>query len=249
MSLLVDPPRHTSANSHPAHEASLPYLGERQALQAIGRQFHARGWSLATSSNYSCVVGRNPLRLLITASGQHKGELTLDDYVLVDAAGENVEPRSGKPSAETLLHCVLAERIPGVGAVLHTHSVWGTVLGDVACRQGMLEVQGYEMQKGLAGVASHEERVELRVFENTQDIAALARQLAQELETGGAGLRHGFLLRRHGLYTWGANLMDARRHVEALEFLFEVQGRTGEVQGRTGEVQRHRGELSGAPRE
>ena len=36
---------------------------------------------------------------------------------------------------------------------------------------------------------------------------------------------HGFLIRRHGLYTWGRDLAEARRQVETLEFLFEVMGR------------------------
>jgi methylthioribulose-1-phosphate dehydratase len=33
---------------------------------------------------------------------------------------------------------------------------------------------------------------------------------------------HGFLIRRHGLYTWGQDLAEAKRHLETLEFLFEA---------------------------
>ena len=36
---------------------------------------------------------------------------------------------------------------------------------------------------------------------------------------------HAFLLRRHGLYTWGATVPEAVRHVEMVEFLLESVGR------------------------
>ncbi len=194
-------------------------------LQQIGAEFHARGWSLGTSSNYSTVVNRDPLQLLLTASGKDKGRLGDGDFVLVDECGRSVEADAPRPSAETLLHCVLA-RQPGVGAVLHTHSVWGTVLSDIFHSRGRLPIEGYEMLKGLAGVSTHEYRAEIEIFENTQDIASLAKILESRLDDAERPLRHGFLIRRHGLYTWGRDLEEARRHVEVLEFLFEVVGRT-----------------------
>jgi methylthioribulose-1-phosphate dehydratase len=199
-------------------------------LQQIGAEFHARGWSLGTSSNYSAVVNREPLQLLLTASGKDKGRLGDGDFVLVDENGRNVEADAPRPSAETLLHCVLA-RQPGVGAVLHTHSIWGTVLSDAFFPRGRLPIEGYEMLKGLTGVSTHEYRAEIEIFENTQDIASLASIVESRLDDDARPLRHGFLIRRHGLYTWGRELEEARRHVEVLEFLFEVVGRKLEVAG------------------
>jgi methylthioribulose-1-phosphate dehydratase len=213
---------------------------ELRRLQQIGAEFHGRGWSLGTSSNYSAVVNREPLQLLLTASGKDKGRLGDGDFVLVDGSGRNVEADARRPSAETLLHCVLA-RQPGVGAVLHTHSIWGTVLSDAFFPRGRLAIEGYEMLKGLAGVSTHEYRAEIEIFENTQDIASLASIVESRLDDGERPLgpledterplRHGFLIRRHGLYTWGRDLEEARRHVEVLEFLFEVVGRKLEVAG------------------
>jgi methylthioribulose-1-phosphate dehydratase len=203
-------------------------------LQEIGAEFHARGWSLGTSSNYSTVVNREPLRLLLTASGKDKGRLGDDDFVLVDESGRSIEADAPRPSAETLLHCVLA-RQPGIGAVLHTHSIWGTVLSDAFYPRGRLPIAGYEMLKGLDGVSTHEYRAEIEIFENTQDIASLASVVERRLDDAERPLRHGFLIRRHGLYTWGRDLEEARRHVEVLEFLFEVVGRTLGVAGLTGE--------------
>ncbi len=219
------------------------FAAQVRRLQQIGSEFHGRGWSLGTSSNYSTVVNREPLQLLLTASGKDKGRLGDDDFVLVDESGRSVEADAPRPSAETLLHCVLA-RQPGVGAVLHTHSIWGTVLSDAFFPRGRLPIEGYEMLKGLAGVSTHEYRAEIEIFENTQDIASLAaiveRRLGDAarpsapLEDAEQPLRHGFLIRRHGLYTWGRDLEEARRHVEVLEFLFEVVGRTLGIAGLTG---------------
>lgn len=194
------------------------------ALIRIGREFHRRGWSLATSSNYSVVVNRTPLRLLLTGSGFDKGRLRPEHFVEVDEEGQSTSAAQPKPSAETLLHVVLA-RSAGAGAVLHTHSVWGTLLSEAKAAHGSLRLHGYEMLKALAGVTSHEHTLELPIFANTQDIRELAGQIERRLLDRPATLRHGFLIAGHGLYTWGANVAEARRHVEALEFLFEVVGR------------------------
>jgi methylthioribulose-1-phosphate dehydratase len=125
-----------------------------QALRDVGAQFHRRGWSLGTSSNYSILLTRDPFRLLLTASGKDKRRLGAGDFVVVDESGKPVEPSDPRPSAETMLHVVLA-RQAGVGAVLHTHSVWGTLLSDLSGAAGGLDIEGYEMLKGLAGVTTH----------------------------------------------------------------------------------------------
>ncbi len=195
-------------------------------LREVGREFHGKGWSLGTSSNYSILLSREPFRLLITASGKDKGKLTEEDFVIVNERGEMVSTGArGKPSAETLLHVVAAAR-PGIGAVLHTHSVWATCLSDLFHAEGVLTIEGYEMLKGLEGIKTHDHQERVRIFENTQDIGSLAVELRQALETRDQTLRFGFLLRRHGLYTWGKDLAEARRHVEIFEFLFEVTGRS-----------------------
>lgn len=192
-------------------------------LQDIAALFYQRGWSVGTSSNYSVVINRDPLRLLLTASGKDKRALTPNDFVIVDEHGAMTEGRGGKPSAETLLHVVAAKQ-PGVGAVLHTHSVWATILSDRYFPAGGFAVEGYEMLKGLSGVKTHEHRQWVEIVENTQDIADLARRIGRRFQDPTDPLRHGYLIRRHGLYTWGADLDEARRHVEIFEFLFEVLG-------------------------
>jgi methylthioribulose-1-phosphate dehydratase len=189
-------------------------------LAEIGRQCYARGWVLGTSGNFSAVVNRDPLRLAITTSGVDKGTLSVGEIVEIDQHGK-VVAGSGRPSAEASLHLAIA-RARGAGAVLHTHSIWSTILSDAASEDG-LAIEGYEMLKGLDGVDTHEHREWLPILDNTQDWATEVPRVEVMLtEQPNA---HGFLIRRHGLYTWGRDLAGAKRQMEILEFLFEVMGR------------------------
>ena len=189
-------------------------------LADVARQCYARGWAMGTSGNFSAVVTRDPLRLAITASGVGKGTLLANEVVEIDEHGK-VVAGSGRPSAEASLHLAIA-RARGAGAVLHTHSIWSTILSDAAT-EGGLAIEGYEMLKGLDGVGTHEHREWLPVLDNTQDWAAAAPHVEAILNEHPNS--HGFLIRRHGLYTWGRDLVEAKRQMEILEFLFEVIGR------------------------
>jgi len=189
-------------------------------LADISRLFYARGWVLGTSGNFSAVASRDPLTLAITTSGIDKGLLEPRHIVEIDAQGKVVRG-AGSPSAEAALHLAIV-RVRGAGAVLHTHSTWSTILSDENAT-GDLTIEGYEMLKGLDGVRTHEHRERLPVIPNTQDWAAAIPQVAAVLREYPAA--HGFLIRRHGLYTWGRDLAEAKRHVEILEFLFEAMGR------------------------
>jgi len=186
----------------------------------IARQCYARGWALGTSGNFSAVLTRDPLRLAITARGVDKGMMTVTEIVEIDERGVVVSG-SGKPSAEASLHLAVV-RARGAGAVLHTHSIWSTILSDTATAGG-LEIEGYEMLKGLDGVRTHDHREWLPILDNTQDWASAVPRVESILKEQPNA--HGFLIKKHGLYTWGRDLADAKRQVETLEFLFEVMGR------------------------
>jgi methylthioribulose-1-phosphate dehydratase len=207
----------TMANSQEL--SAYPRLARQ--LASVGRDFRNRGWALGTSGNFSAVVNAEPLRLAITPTGVDKGTLTPGQIILVDAQGKALEG-PGRPSEETALHLTIV-RVKRVGAVLHTHSVWGTLVSEAFAGQRGVAIEGYEMLKGLEGVRAHQHREWLPIFENSQDMADLAcsveRILRQYAEC------HGILLRRHGVYTWGKDLDQAKRHVEILEFLLEVVGR------------------------
>jgi methylthioribulose-1-phosphate dehydratase len=193
------------------------------ALAETAKYFHLRGWVLGTSGNLSAVVEREPLRLAMSPSGVDKGALRAEQILTIDEHARILGNDQSKPSDESPLHVrIVRER--GAGAVLHTHSVWNTILSDRYAREGGLAIEGYEMLKGLQGVITHEHREWLPILENSQDMPAVADSIGDVLSKHKNA--HGLLLRRHGLYTWGDNLAQARRHVEILEFLLEAVGRS-----------------------
>jgi methylthioribulose-1-phosphate dehydratase len=198
-----------------------------ERLAAIVRGAYQRGWTLGTSGNFSAIVGTEPLRLLITPSGADKGTVAGDQMVTIDAEGVPADGKS-RPSAETSLHLAIV-RACGARAVSHTHSVWSTLLSDAAAPAGGLAIEGYEMLKGLRGVTTHAHREWLPIIENTQDWAAQAPRVESLLR--GQTHVHGLLIRRHGLYTWGSDLGELKRHLEVLEFLLEVVGRSRDGHG------------------
>lgn len=191
-------------------------------LAEAGREFYRRGWVFGTSGNLSAIASRDPLRFSITSSGLDKGRLDDTCFLEVDGDGA-VVAGDAKPSAETSLHAVIYRLRPDAGSVLHTHSVWGTILSDMFFDQGAIEIQGYEMLKGLEGVATHEYCERVPIVANSQDYAVLSREI--EIALSRNQNIHGIYLHRHGLYTWGKTVRDARRHVEIFEFLFEVVAR------------------------
>jgi methylthioribulose-1-phosphate dehydratase len=187
------------------------------ALIDAGGWIDRQGWCPATGGNFSARLDDE--LALVTASGRHKGRLIMEDLLTVDLQGNPVDSDL-KPSAETLLHTRLYQLDKQIGAVLHTHSVASTVLSRMVTGE-WLTISGYEMQKSLAGNTSHEPAIQLAVFDNTQDMQSLAEQLAARWQQ--SPLSWGFLVRGHGLYAWGKDIAEARRHLEGLEFLFACE--------------------------
>lgn len=191
----------------------------RRELVRISHLFYGRGWSLATSSNYSVRVDANTL--LITASGLDKGKLTEQDLVLIDLECNLREETEKRASAEAYLHCELYKHNREIGAVLHTHSVFATVFSSLGYTS--LPLEGYEMLKALSGVSTHLHAEYIPIFPNAQNMRILAERVIPYLEKNRA--THGFMIVGHGLYSWGRDLPEALRHIEAIEFLLECEYR------------------------
>ena len=210
--------RGNSRQRRAPHAWSKAFESAASTMAELGREFHVRGWVLGTSGNFSAVLHREPLCLAITSTGSDKGHLSVGQILELDET-LTVFRGEGRPSAETALHLaiVLGRQ---AGAVLHTHSVWSTVLSGWHASRGGVAIEGYEMLKGLEGIHTHKHREWLPIVENSQDMHELAQEISQTLEENPSA--HGFLLRGHGLYTWGADLAEAKRHVEIFEFLMET---------------------------
>ena len=187
------------------------------SIVEAGRWIDLQGWCPATGGNFSARI--DDTSAWVTASGRHKGELTPYDLLKVNLEGLPIDSVL-KPSAETLLHMSLYALDENIGAVLHTHSVASTVLSRLESSESLL-LSGYEMQKSLSGNHTHDSTIAIRVFENTQDMHVLAQQLKSDWAK--SPLQWGFLVRGHGLYAWGRDMAEARRHLEGLEFLFACE--------------------------
>lgn len=190
----------------------------RQDLSKTIQGIHARGWATGTGGNFSVVSQREPLRLLMAPSGVDKGSVQSADLIEVDDQGKVVAGQ-GQASAETQLHLQIVRTV-NAGAVLHTHSIFNTLLSDYYQSKQSVTLIGYEMLKGLEGIQTHQCAINLPILANSQDLVALSQMVGAILEE--KPHTYGILLAGHGLYTWGKTLFEARRHLEILEFLLEL---------------------------
>lgn len=186
-------------------------------LIVAGQALHRQGLVPATSGNFSARLSDG--RIAVTVSGRHKGQLGREDIMLVDEHGHSLDGR--KPSAETLLHTSLYRRYPKISCVLHPHSPNATVLSRLVGTEVVLE--DYELLKALQGIDTHDSRVVVPIFPNDQNIPRLALAVDDYLDHHDPV--HGYIIAGHGFYTWGCSVADALRHVEALEFLFDLEVR------------------------
>jgi methylthioribulose-1-phosphate dehydratase len=201
----------------------IPVESAIREIIAVGRRLDARGLAPATSGNYSMRVSDG--QIAITVSGRHKGRLRAADVMLVDGDGRALDGR--KPSAETPLHLQLYRLYPRVQAVLHVHSVAAVALTRLSPDGTRFSLQGYEMLKAFPGVTTHEARVDIPVFDNSQDTPALARSIATRL--AGDPPPPAYLIRGHGLNAWGESLEEAERVLEALEHLLACELQTWQL--------------------
>lgn len=184
---------------------------------AGARELAARGWTPATSSNFSMRLdGRHAV---VTVSGRDKGRLTTADLMVVDFSGRPVDATQ-PPSAETLLHTQLYRRLADVGCVLHTHSLVQTVCSRLWGGAGHIRFEDYELIKAFRGQQTHATSLDMPVLANSQHMPTLAAQVDVLLD---AGPLWGYLINGHGLYVWGGDMAEARRHLEAFEFLLACE--------------------------
>ena len=188
----------------------------REQLTKTIADLHGRRWCEGTGGNFSVVVQRDPLHLLMAPSGVNKGQVEPAQLVIVDEQQKVIQGQ-GRASAETTLHVEIITTLQ-CRAVLHTHSVESTVLSDHCAKQATIRLEGWEMLKGLKGIATHDTSIDIPIVSNNQNMRELSQSIRPYLNTNVPGI----LVAGHGLYAWGDSLAEAQRHVEILEFLFST---------------------------
>ncbi len=185
-------------------------------LDEVKLTFAKRDWFPGTSGNLSIKVADDPLQFAVTASGKDKTKLTPEDYLLVDGDARPTEHTNLKPSAETLVHAVVYKKIPQAGACFHVHTLGNNLISELYFSQRAFSIQGQELIKGL-GIWEENARITVPIVENFADIPKLAAAIEKVISPEIPGV----LIRNHGIYAWGANDFEAKRHLESFEFLFE----------------------------
>ncbi|MDF2682403.1 MAG: methylthioribulose 1-phosphate dehydratase [Brevibacillus sp.] len=182
--------------------------------------FARRDWFPGTSGNLSIKIESEPLQFAVTASGKDKTKLSPEDYLVVDRDSHPVDSTSLKPSAETLIHAIVYKKFPQAGACFHVHTVWNNLISELYFGQRAFTIQGQELIKGL-GIWEENARIAVPIVENFADIPTLAAAIEKVITPEVPGV----LIRNHGIYAWGGNDFEAKRHLEAFEFLFEYHAR------------------------
>ena len=187
-----------------------------EMVQVI-KSYHLKGWSPATSTNYS--FKDEDGQIWVSRSGIDKSQMTTEDFVSVNTDGEASPEYTGvKPSAETVIHCVIYELFPDVRFILHSHGVFPVMLSSILTNE--LIVQGYEIQKGFQGVDTHEVKCIIPILQNNQEMSYFKQELAYKKTQ----LNHGcFIIKRHGTYAWGSSLAEAKRHLETLDYICQCE--------------------------
>jgi methylthioribulose-1-phosphate dehydratase len=191
------------------------FLAAARQLIDAGRFIDSKGWVPATSGNFSARLPDGTIA--ITVSGKHKGQLELDDIMLIDADANSLDGK--KPSAETVLHTSLYRRFADIQSILHPHSLNATLVSRIFKSEVVLE--DYELLKALCGITTHESRVVVPIFANDQNITRLAELVEQYLDNHAPC--HAYIIAGHGLYTWGTSVQETLRHLEALDFIFDCE--------------------------
>ncbi|WP_025948392.1 methylthioribulose 1-phosphate dehydratase [Geobacillus thermocatenulatus] len=186
-------------------------------LAEVKAELAARDWFFATSGNLSIKVTDDPLTFLVTASGKDKRKQTDEDFLLVDAAGRPAEKTHLKPSAETLLHVEIYNRT-NAGCVLHVHTVDNNLISELYAQNGEAVFSGQEIIKAF-GIWEENAEVRIPIIDNYADIPTLAQQFSTYIH-GDAG---AVLIQNHGITVWGRTAFEAKKHLEAWEFLFRWQ--------------------------
>lgn len=185
------------------------------------RAWHQKGWSPATSTNYSFRLEGKPNEIYVSRSGIDKSQFSENDFMSVDLQGKPLPSfESLRPSAETLIHCTLYELFPETQCIVHSHSVYSVL--HSAVEKESVKISGYEVLKGFDGITTHDTTVECPVLDNSQDMATFSETLKTAKDKL---VIPAFIMRKHGTYAWGKNLFEAKRHLETIEYLLECEWR------------------------
>ncbi len=191
----------------------------KEEISTTIRAYNQKGWSPATSTNYSFRTSMDEETIHVSRSGVDKSLFLPSDFITINRIGNPIgKDVDAVPSAETLIHCILYDLFPETRVILHSHSVYPVLISQKMA--DCVDFEGYEIQKGFAGQTTHDSKISIPIFDNTQDMDEFSKVL---IENKNRISNHSFIMRKHGTYAWGKTLFEAKRHLETLEYLCQVE--------------------------
>jgi methylthioribulose-1-phosphate dehydratase len=196
----------------------------KRLMVELCRQFYGLGWVSGTGGGISLRVDG---RVYLAPSGVQKERIAEDDIFELDDAGTVLHAPSNPALRESACKPLFynAFRLRDAGAVLHSHSQ-NALLATLVTRGDVFRCTHLEMMKGLRGVGYHD-TLEVPIIENTAHECDLERDMA------GAMLRfpraNAVLVRRHGVYVWGRDWVEAKTQAECYDYLFAAAVRMHEL--------------------
>jgi methylthioribulose-1-phosphate dehydratase len=194
----------------------------RELVCELCRHFYSLGWASGTGGGMSIRQGD---LIYMAPSGVQKERLAPEDVFVLNRAGEIARsPGRGlklSACAPLFLH---AFNLRDAGAVLHSHSInafLATAVFDKTFR-----VTDMEMIKGIEGMGAFD-ALEVPIIDNTAQECDLADTLADAIRAHPK--TRAVLVRRHGVYVWGKDWVQAKTQAESYDYLFQAAVRLKEL--------------------
>jgi len=179
-------------------------LNERELLVEYGKKLIDKNLTKGTSGNLS-IFNRDKKLFAITPSGIDYYNTKIEDIVIMDL-DKNVVEGSKKPSSEHNLHRIFYANREDIGAIVHAHTIYSTVL---SCMNMSLPAIHY-----MIASAGKDVRCAKYATFGTEE---LAKNAYDEMKD-----RKAVLLANHGVLTGGKDIFEAFSILEDVEYVSEL---------------------------
>jgi methylthioribulose-1-phosphate dehydratase len=188
-----------------------------EELASIKAELARRDWFPGTSGNLSIKLNDDPTTILVTASGKDKSKQTTEDFILINDSGKPITETNAKVSAETGLHLEVYKRT-NAGCCLHVHTIDNNIISELFGDEGQVVLRNQELIKAF-NIWDQGAQISVPIIENIADLQELAINFGNAINPQVPAV----LIRNHGITAWGKNGFEAKKHLEAFEFLFSYQ--------------------------
>ena len=181
----------------------MKWQSERTAVVQAAQQLLRLGLVAATSGNVSMRLEGDEKEGLIavTPASTDYETMTPEDIVVVDYDVDVIEGET-VPSSESLTHVAVYKARPDISAVIHTHSIYASVLAVAGVPLPPILDELIAYLGGPVEVAEYG-------FPSTEDLGEKAIQAMGE--------RNAVFIRNHGVLAAGRDMPDALRACELVE--------------------------------